>query len=236
MGVLHADKSVFTCIDFCLWPCGCSANWSHGCAVLLPTGTEQSWAPLVFSHFLLLMGTHKSGVMFFLMSCGGGVHRGPEKGTTGAGSVSANYKVLHVHTYTKLLLFLCSELSLCCLFSSMEWEVAPKPLSPPLWTPECIRPRLLMKMKMRMKSHLPLVGSNVASLRGESLVETRLWSLTNPTEPLPHFTHSCPHIAHVASLCSPISFQLLLPPAAKCHQKGLGDNRERQKSTTRLPR
>lgn len=100
-------------------------------------------------------------------------------------------KSICIHTYTKLLLFRCSELSLCCLFSSMVWEVAPKPLSPPLWTPECIRPRLLMKMKMRTKSHLLLVGGNGASLRGEEgFMETRLWSLNNPTEPLRHFTMS----------------------------------------------
>lgn len=82
------------------------------------------------------------------------------------------------------LVFLCSELSLCCLFCSMGWEVAPKPLLPPLWTLECIRPHLPMKMKTRMKSHLLLVGGNVAGLRGEGLVETRSWGLNNPTEAL----------------------------------------------------
>lgn len=82
------------------------------------------------------------------------------------------------------VVFLCSELSLCCLFCSMGWEVAPKPLLPLLWTLECIRPHLPMKMKTRMKSHLLLVGGNVASLRGEGLVETRSWGMNNPTEAL----------------------------------------------------
>lgn len=135
------------------------------------------------------------------------------------------------YRHTELLLFQCSQLSRCCLFSSMVWEVAPKPLSPPLWTPECIRPRLLMKMKMRMKSHLLLVGGNGASLRGEGLVEIRSRSLNNPTEPLLHFTYSCPNIVHVCILLLSRFHPTSSPPLVKCHQKGPGENRGQQKST-----
>lgn len=101
--------------------------------------------------------------MLSVITSGGGgvnvlnVRRGLTKGAAGTGTV----RLLQSHTHQMLVLFLCSELGLPSLFCSMEWEVAPKPLSPPLWTPECIRPRLPMKMKMRMKSHLLLVGGSV---------------------------------------------------------------------------
>ena len=105
-------------------------------------------------------GIHKSSGMSSVITSGGGgvnVRRGLTRGAAGSGTVRS----LQSHTHQMFVSFLCSEICLCSLFCSMEWEVAPKPLSPPLWTPECIRPRLPMKMKMRMKSHPLLVGGNV---------------------------------------------------------------------------
>lgn len=134
-----------------------------------------------------------------------------------------------MYTDAQNQLFLCAELFLCCSFSSMVWEVAPKPLSPPLWTPECIRPHLLMKMKMRMKSHPLIVRASVASLRWEGLVESRSGSLNHPSELLSHFTRSKHSWCCILALssCRPASS---LPPA-KCHQKDVGGNREQQKPT-----